>query len=665
LIVVCGISGWIFEDPERAETARSSIDAYMKASLDAMTHRGPDSGGMARLSTGSIGARRLAIIDVAGGDQPIYNEDGSVVAVLNGEIYNFADLRNRLAGSGHRFQTKTDTEVLVHGYEEWGLGLPERLEGMFAFAVWDDSNKVLLAARDRLGKKPFFYAGVDGGFRFASEIKALLADGHIRPEPDYKNLLVLLTLQHLPPPLAPLEDIRQLRPGEALVLKDGRLSTRIYWDIVEVAAHSAASPLSDPRPAEVLERIEEAAVRRTTADVPIGIFLSGGIDSSLVAAVLHRAGHALETFSVGFADARFDETPNARVVARHIGSVHTDMLVETPSREDIANIVWYLDEPLADSSSIPQFQICKAASSRLKVVISGDGGDEFFGGYLKHRRYARLRPLLSAASLVPGWVSRVLGDAVDGSRPTRLSRTSSLIESLVAASGRTTRQISRALALARLKEADAYLDYLTTFPSFERRQIAGPQLADRIGADALEGPPSETLDRVSRCPSGLGILWRLGLIDALTELPGDILVKVDRMSMANSLEVRSPLLDHKLVEWAFSLPDRARYRRGETKPLLRDAARMVLPPQIADAPKRGFGVPLSEWMRGDLGVLTAEVLLDGKTGERGWIQRSAAERLLSANLAGADMGPRLWQLLVLELWARAYLDSSPPSPPVI
>ncbi len=684
---MCGISGWILEAAEDATARRERLVAYISASLAALVARGPDSAGVAEFSRGAIAARRLAILDLEGGDQPLYNEDRSVAAVLNGEIYNFEELRSRLESCGHRFRSRTDTEVLVHGWEEWGTRLPEYLDGMFAFAVWDDRQGTLFAARDRLGKKPFFFTQDAGGFRFASEIKALLSDGAIRPRPSLPAIAALLTLQHLPPPMTPLEGIRQLEPGMSLVFEGGKLRMARYWDIVELAEVAADStrPPKAPSPAEALEKIQEAAVRRTRADVPVGVFLSGGIDSSLVAAALHRAGHDLETFSVAFDDPRFDESPRARTVARHLGCRHTVLVVDQPKPDEIVDVVWHLDEPLADSSAIPQMQICKAASSRLKVVISGDGGDEFFGGYLKHRQFVALQRVLGPVGSVPGTsrVARAVSDlaaGLAGRLEARVLTTRAALGSqgiaagsgLTSAAATSVRRASRALALAASPFPDSYFDYLSPVPSFERSTVLGEGLLAEL-ARVLSGDPDspvsaisglgDRLARVGRLAGRRGPLFALAVVDALTELPGDILVKVDRMSMANSLEVRSPLLDRSLVEWSLSLPELARLRRGETKPLLRDAARMLLPPEVAAAPKRGFGVPLSEWMRGELGVLAAEILLDEKTRDRGWISPGHVRDLISRNLAGHDMGARIWQLLVLELWARSFIDSSPPSPP--
>lgn len=758
---MCGISGWILPDEELARAQKDAVETYLSCSLGAMEHRGPDSGGRVLLTHGAIGARRLAIIDVEGGDQPLANEDGSVVAVLNGEIYNFRGLRRELEAAGHRFRTRCDTEVLAHGYEEWGLDLPAKLQGMYAFAVWDSARRRLLLCRDRLGKKPLFYTTLAGGLRFASELKALLADGKLRPRLDVTALMLLLELQHLPPPFTPLEGIEQLSPGTWLVARPSGegsaekidVAKGRYWDLVQSSTatpigttvssssraasgafgasgalevseafrasgatagtpHTAAARTSarsavggavstsrrtpgsttSHLPAEFLARLSEVAARRTVADVPIGIFLSGGIDSSLVAAALVRAGHELHAYSVGFSDLRYDELDRARRVAQHLGLEHTYEIVGPPTPEDLSRLVWHLDEPLADSSAIPAFQVAAAASKHVKVVLSGDGGDEFFGGYPKHHLFSKIHPALSLAKRTPlrpaleraatlllsgslgsaksranGW-GRHSRELFRRSRPFR--RHGTLPEFL-----RTpTRQAAKALGLAALDEPSAYLDFLGAVPCFARPLALGEWVHDHPHRPPLDAPPSELLgsrdpwlgERLSLSTANSASAWplmaRLALYDALTELPGDILVKVDRTSMASSLEVRCPFLDHELVAWALSLPDSWRRRRGETKPLLRDAARMVLPPEIAAAPKRGFGVPLSDWMRGDLGVLATELLLDRRTIERGLIDPSYTAALIEANTSGADLGPRLWQLVVLELWARSFLDRVPPEP---
>jgi asparagine synthase (glutamine-hydrolysing) len=755
---MCGIAGWIFFSRERAEAERPRIESYMKAALASLSHRGPDASRSVWVGYGAIGARRLAIVDLAGGDQPIASEDGSVVVAFNGEIYNFRELRRRLEGSGHRLRTNSDTEVLAHGFEEWSVDLPRHLAGMFAFAAIDVREPRLFLCRDRLGKKPLFYACFDGGIRFASELKALMADGLLRPRLDPESVAVLLELQHLPPPLTPFEDVHQLMPGTALVCELGagadtggllrsRARTARYWDITDYAVGLArskegsnphleqqpsenfdsslpdrdSSSSANPLVREAIDRLTEAAVSRTFADVPVGIYLSGGIDSSLVAAVLARAGFELQAFSVGFSDLRFDEVDKARAVATHLGLPHTVTHVGQPTAKDLRDIVWYLDEPLADSSCIPSYQIAREASRELRVVISGDGGDEFFGGYPKHHEFARLLPALVAVRALAPSAAREAAAALLGrlrglldsgnlsrrmtpSMATPMPKTAKRSEGLQESRPRPSyfygsparkgeallRRGERFLRLASMSTSAAYLDFLAAIPVYERALAAGAWLEESLSPDILGRTAAEILSAKDPVlgrvlgessswhpfprnapafgePFGakarpLGILGRMALIDAVTELPGDILVKVDRTSMACSLEVRSPFLDHRLVQWALALPDSVRSRRGETKPLLRDAVRALLPPEIASAPKRGFGVPLSEWMRGQLGVVAAEVLLDPQTTSRGLIHPDYAAFVLQANAAGHSLGPRIWQLLVLELWARMYVDASPPRP---
>lgn len=750
---MCGISGWIFFSRERAEAERPRIESYMKAALASLSHRGPDASRSVWVGYGAIGARRLAIVDLSGGDQPIASEDGSVLVAFNGEIYNFRELRRRLESSGHRLRTNSDTEVLAHGFEEWSLDLPRYLVGMFAFAAIDVREPRLFLCRDRLGKKPLFYACFDGGIRFASELKALMADGLLRPRLAPESMAVLLELQHLPPPLTPFEDVHQLMPGTALVCELGagtdaggylrsRARTVRYWDITDYAVgfagskeglnphleqqtpegissslpdrHSSSS--ANPLVRETIDRLTESAVSRTFADVPVGIYLSGGIDSSLVAAVLARAGFELQAFSVGFSDLRFNEVEKARAVATHLSLPHAVTYVGEPTAKDLRDIVWYLDEPLADSSCIPSYQIAREASRELRVVISGDGGDEFFGGYPKHHAFAKLLPALvavralapsaardAAAALLgrlrglldPGNPSRRMAHSMatvkrsGGSQESR-SRPTYLYGSPGRKGQALLRRGERFLRLASMSTSAAYLDFLAAIPVYERALAAGAWLEESLSPEILGRTAAEivsakdpVLGRVlgesaswhsfpRNAPAfaepfepktrPLGTLGHMALIDAVTELPGDILVKVDRTSMAWSLEVRSPFLDHRLVEWALALPDSVRSRRGETKPLLRDAVRALLPPEIASAPKRGFGVPLSEWMRGQLGVMAAEVLLDPQTASRGLIHPDYAAFVLQANAAGHDLGPRIWQLLVLELWARMYVDASPPRP---
>lgn len=641
---MCGIAGW-------AGTTEGPAEEFLAASCGAMVHRGPDSEGRyfdrTGQSTTALGARRLAIIDLAGGDQPVQNEDGTVAAVLNGEIYNFEELRRELDSKGHAFTSSVDTEVLVHAYEEWGDEMLPRLNGMFALAVWDAANQRLLLARDRFGKKPLFWTEQAGGLRFASELKALLADGAIRAAPDYVSLWALLALQYIPPHRSPIRDVSPLPPAHALTWEAGKSRTWRWWDLWS----GAGSSIPEARPEELLERLDDAVVRRLKADVPLGVFLSGGIDSSLVAASMAKAGGSVKTFSVGFEEADYSELPLARRVSEACGTDHTEIEVSWRDGSLIPELLFDLDEPLADSSALPTFLVSRAAASELKVVLSGDGGDELFGGYERYPQFARWNRLWRLArSTRSEFVARPLGRASVGIRPGG--------ESI---RGRAREVARRAgVAMRRASEAmpDRYLNFLGAFPTAERLRLAGPSFS------TLGGLATDPISAI------LGARWplredeliaSLGALDIESELAGDILVKVDRMSMANSLEVRSPFLDHDFAVWALKLPDSARLRDGRTKSILRDAALLRLPQAVADAPKRGFGIPLSLWLQTGLRPTIENVLLDPKTSERGLFDEGEVKRLIDEHRHGRANAARIWMLFAIELWCRSYLDSPRPT----
>ncbi|RIK03891.1 MAG: asparagine synthase (glutamine-hydrolyzing) [Acidobacteria bacterium] len=640
---MCGIAGW-------AGSPAHPIERYLDAACGAMIHRGPDSEGRFIDRTGKIsaglGARRLAIIDIGGGDQPVENEDGSIAAVLNGEIYNFGDLRKALEASGHQFKSEVDTEILVHAYEEWGDDMLGRLNGMFAFAIWDVRHKRLFAARDRFGKKPFFWSEETGGIRFASELKALLADGAMAPRPDLVSLWALLALQYIPPNRSALRNVNSLPPAHALSWDAGKIRTWRWWDLWD----EPSGQRSEAQPEALLEYLDEAVALRLKADVPLGVFLSGGIDSSLIAASMARAGGTVKTFSVGFEEADYSELPLARKVSEACGTEHTEIEVTWRDGSLIPEILFALDEPLADSSALPTFLVSRAASKELKVVLSGDGGDELFGGYERYVQFMKWNRLWRIAHGTRSEViTRPLGRAAVGIRPGGAS-----------AAGRIREVARRAgVAMRRASEAmpDRYLNFLGAFPTAERLRLAGPAFASLGGISTA--PVSSILD--SRWPFREDdLLTSLGALDIETELAGDILVKVDRMSMANSLEVRSPFLDHTLASWALRLPETARYAGDRTKPILRDAALLRLPRAVAEAPKRGFGIPLSLWLQTGLRPSIEDVLLDPRTSERGLFDRNEITRLLDEHRLGRANASRIWMLFAIEVWCRSYLD--PPVP---
>lgn len=640
---MCGIAGW-------AGSPAHPIEKYLDDACGAMIHRGPDSQGRFIDRSGEIvaglGARRLAIIDIDGGDQPVENEDGSVAAVLNGEIYNFGELRKSLEASGHRFRSGVDTEILVHAYEEWGEQMIGQLNGMFAFAIWDVRNKRLFAARDRFGKKPFFWSEEAGGIRFASELKALLADGALAPSPDLVSLWALLALQYIPPNRSPLRNVNTLQPAHALTWDSGKVRTWRWWDLWA----ESSGELSEAQPEALLEHLDEAVALRLKADVPLGVFLSGGIDSSLIAASMARVGGTVKTFSVGFEEADYSELPLARKVSEACGTEHTEIEVTWRDGSLIPEILFALDEPLADSSALPTYLVSRAASKELKVVLSGDGGDELFGGYERYVQFMKWNRLWRVARGTRSeFLTRPLGRAAVGIRPGGASTT-----------GRIREVARRAgVAMRRASEAmpDRYLNFLGAFPTAERLRLAGPAFAS-LGGIAT-APVSSLLG--SRWPfREVDLLTSLGALDIEAEMAGDILVKVDRMSMANSLEVRSPFLDHALTTWALRLPETARFADGRTKPILRDAALLRLPRAVAEAPKQGFGIPLSLWLQTGLRPSIEDVLLDSKTTDRGLFDRYEIARLLDEHRLGRANASRIWMLFAIEMWCRSYLDSPVP-----
>lgn len=638
---MCGIAGWV-------TSSTHPVEEYLRSACSAMSHRGPDSEGVHIDKEGGLlaglGARRLAIIDIDGGDQPVTNEDGSVVAVLNGEIYNFTELRSSLESAGHKFASKVDTEVLVHAYEEWGEGMLSRLEGMFALAIWNKRSRELLLARDRLGKKPLFWTEAAGGVRFASELKGILADGALSASPDLVSIWALLALQYIPPNRSPLCEINPLPAGHALVHKHSG-ETRIWrwWDLWSEATRT----LPDPRPEELLERLDLAVEQRLKADVPLGVFLSGGIDSSLVTASMALHGRQVKTFSVGFDEASFSELPLARLVSETFATDHTEIIVSWRDGSLIPKIIFALDEPLADSSALPTYLVSQAAARELKVVLSGDGGDELFGGYERYPQFIgwnRLWRFLRAMRLHN--LTRPVGTATLGLRSGNGPAMRDRIRELARRAGVVFRRASEPMP-------ERYLNFLGAFPLAERLRLAGPAL-DQLG-EVLDTPVSALLE--IRWPFREDdLVTSLCALDLETELTGDILVKVDRMSMANSLEVRSPFLDHSLVTWAFEIPGRSRYVDGSTKALLRKAAELRLPTAISMAPKRGFGIPLSLWLQTGLRPTIEDVLMDKGTIERGFFRKAEIERLLAEHRLGRANASRIWMLFAIELWCRSYLD---------
>jgi asparagine synthase (glutamine-hydrolysing) len=618
---MCGIAGW-------AGTVNAD-EPVLRRMCDAIQHRGPDDDGYL-IVPGKVGLgfRRLSIIDLVGGAQPIFNEDRSIAVTCNGEIYNFQALRRELESRGHTFRTGSDVEVIVHLYEEQGAGCLRALRGMFAIALWDGRSDRLLLARDRLGVKPMYWAQVPGGILYGSEPAALLRSGLIQPKPDPAAIAQYLTLQYVPPPLSGFEGIRKLAPGELLMFAGGEPKVERYWHLDRGEREEA------PGDEESLERVDailrEATKLRLIADVPLGAFLSGGVDSSLVVSYMAEESSNVHTFSIDFPHAQFSEGSYARRVAQIYGTTHEEFVVEPEMVPIVAEAVRHAGEPFADSSAIPTYLLSEMTRRRVTVALSGDGGDEAFAGYVRHR-------IATAADR--------LGPLPIAARP--LART---VEAL-GLNGRLAR-IGRGLSTVSRSPHDRYAAIMSHFEPAALEQLCEPEFLEAAGGSryawdvTLALPPLRGVDRYLA-------------LDTATYLPGDLLVKVDRMSMAHALEVRSPLLDHKLHEYAASLPGGLKLRRGTTKWLLKElASRRGLPDDLVHRPKHGFGVPIGEWFRHELRGWLEDVLHDPRTRDRGYFHPAETDRLLSEHLSGrADQSYRLWNLAMLELWHRAWIDA--------
>lgn len=617
---MCGITG--IRDFE----GRPVAPADLRAMCGAMVHRGPDDEGYYLGSGVGLAMRRLAIIDLQGGHQPIANEDRSVWAVLNGEIYNYRELRAELEQRGHVFATASDTEVIVHLYEEQGARCVEKLRGMFAIAVWDERSRTLLLARDRLGIKPLYYAQVGSRFLWASELKSLLALEEVRRSIDWQSLCFLLAFQHTSQDQSIVAGVRKLEPGCLLVASPGReLRIERYWAPRFVPDHTRSE---DATAARLRELLEESVRIHLMSDVPLGAFLSGGLDSSSVVATMARLmDKPVQTFSIGFSEAAFDERRFARRMARELGTQHHELVVEPDALRFVDDLAWHLDEPLGDASAIPTYLVSRLASEHVKVVLSGDGGDELFGGYDKYRveqRERRRDPFTRPLASLLAAVATALPEGATG---------------------------RRFLRHHSLSGADRYVDAGTVFPIEAQRKLLHD---DVLSMMRLEEPGRDAVARLGR--SNGHWLSPLQRLDLEGYLPLDVLTKVDRMSMACSIETRVPLLDHVLVDFVTTIPSAEHLRNATGKAIFKRAMRGILPDEIIDRPKQGFGVPLAHWFRGDLGGFLREVLLGETCRERGIFRPSYVEKLIRMHEGGRDLDMQLWTLVSFELWCRMFLD---------
>jgi len=624
---MCGICGVTYFDRER-----NVLEHLVKSMCDVIRHRGPDDEGWITKGNYGIGMRRLSIIDLFTGRQPISNEDGSIWIVFNGEIYNHVELRNKLIKKGHKFQTKCDTEVIVHAYEEYGEECPKKLNGMFGFAILDLKKQILFLARDRLGIKPLYYYHDSKKFAFGSELKSILQVPNIPREVDLRALDLFLTFEYIPSPYSIFQGIRKLPPGHSLTLKDGRINIREYWDLDFDEKDIPEGELCE----QLLELFQDAVKIRLMSDVPLGAFLSGGIDSSAIVAMMSRVmDRPVKTFSIGFKEDTYNESHYAQQIANHFNTEHHVEIIEPNALELAEKLVGFLDEPFGDFSIFPTYLVSKMARKHVTVSLSGDGGDELFAGYDTYiankagRAYERLPRLLRNA--MHPILSRI--------PPTEKKKG----------------LINRAKRFVEGMELPADLEHtrwMIFLQEGEKNKLYSDDLQDTLnGSDSFEFIRNY-FNRVNTSDP----LNRQLYVDIKSYLVDNILVKVDRMSMATSLETRVPFLDHRFVEFSATIPSRLKLQGKNTKYLFKKAMGDVLPPQILNRSKEGFSIPIKNWLKEDLKPLMLEVLDQQKIKREGFFNTNYVEQLKKEHLSGKENhSHRLWSMMVFGIWQDLYL----------
>ena len=617
---MCGIAGMVGQRDPRLLRGMARI----------LAHRGPDDEGFYEEDAVGLAARRLKIIDLVGGHQPLANEDESCWLVFNGEIYNFRELRHGLEQKGHRFRSRTDGETILHLYEEEGDGCLRHLEGMFAFALWDRRRRRILLARDHLGIKPLYYRLDGGRLAFASELKALLLDPACPREVDPEALALYLTFLYIPSPATIFRGIQKLPPGHALVFEEGRATVKAYWDL------SFDRPRLENRRearAQVLAALEESVQRHLVSDVPLGVFLSSGMDSSTVVALMRSvATGPIKTFTLDFEESSFSEAAAARVVAQAFGTEHREFVVRPDVADLLPRLVWHLDEPLGDSSLIVTSLVSELARREVTVALSGIGGDELFFGYPRYVGAKLARYYQAVPGLLRGALSSLARWIPDSAR-----------------SDNPSGRIRRFLEAGPLPDAERYLSWV----SF----LAPEALAELLpGREPAIDPRALHREHLHRSPSA-SIPDALFYLDLKTYLPDDLLMLGDKMSMASSLELRVPFCDRRLVELVARLAPAVRAPGFRLKPLLREVMAPLLPAEVLDRPKRGFMVPLTQWFRGPLKTLALDLLADDRLRAGGVLNPGPVRRLVEAHLAGSSSyHDQLFALIVFQLWQAAYLD---------
>lgn len=628
---MCGICGIGL-----GNQANQSVDvSVLQRMAESMRHRGPDSDGyhISLDQRVGLGFRRLSIIDLHTGDQPLANEDGNIWTVFNGEIYNFRELRKSLESNGHRFRTKTDTEVIVHAYEEYGESFVEYLRGMFAIAIWDEARRRLVLARDRLGKKPLFYYISSTSLVFASEIKALLKVPEVPRAIDPKALDLYLTYGYVPAPWCILRDVRKLPPAHLLVfdLEHWRSSIKCYWEPRAMPKLDISAQEAEER---LLQVLKESVALRMESDVPLGALLSGGIDSSLVVSLMAECSdRPVKTFTIGFEEQGYDERRFANLVAKRYGTDHHEFVVRPEGMDVLPQLAWFLDEPMADASALPTYYVAQMARQHVTVVLNGDGGDENFGGYWHHGAALRAERLGQIITRVHGEFVQLPLEFLfqhSGFRP--LARIAHLVE-----------EADRPFWAKHESRVTLY------HPLVHRQLLAG----DGNGQDRQGDNYFEATYKNIKADNEIDAILQA---DLRTVLPGQLLVKMDRMTMAHALEARSPLLDHRVVEFASSLPPKFKIDGSSRKVLLRRVARKYLPDELMNRPKMGFAVPLQDWLYRDHTNRVKEILVNPSAKTRDLLNQSAVRLLLSSDQkTNPSSSAQVWGLLILEFWLKEIL----------
>lgn len=623
---MCGITGIVRRDG-------AQIDRELLARMNgAIRHRGPDDDGFYFSEGVGLAMRRLAIIDLKSGQQPIHNADKTAWIVFNGEIYNYRELRKQLEALGHSFYTDSDTEAIVHAYDEYGTDCPKYLRGMFAFAIWHERDKSLFLARDRVGKKPLLYAQTNGQLIFGSEFTALLTHPDVSREVDYEAIHHYLSFICVPAPLTAYQSIRKLEPGHWLLWRNGEIKRERYWQL----DFSKKIDISEQEAGErVVDLLREAVRVRLMSEVPLGAFLSGGIDSSAVVALMaQESSERVKTFSIGFAEQDFSELHHARRVAEHVGADHHEFIVRPNAMEVLPTLVEHYGEPFADSSAIPSYYVSRETRAHVTVALNGDGGDECFAGYERYaamnlaQRYLRLLPsglIKNVAKAMPNFQSR--------SNPFGKGK--------------------RFLNAASLTPVQRYLRWISAFDESAKLDLYSNDFQRQTSGYSTVGIIQPWFAKAN----GAGIVDATLLTDTMTYLPNDLLVKMDIASMTVSLEARSPFLDHHLMEFAASLPEKLKLRRMTTKYLLKRVLKDLVPVENLVRKKMGFGVPIGHWFRGTMQPFLRETLLSDKALARGLFQPDKVRQIIEEHVRGSvNHEHRLWSLLMLELWFERFID---------